>query len=105
LVKEHCKDPFQENLNFYGEAYKWWIILDENTRLYFTWEVFEKKFSDKWIRDTKMEELYIIKDELKEENEEIKKKGDELSKIRSLNESLIKEVNNLKKEKSSKTKL
>jgi hypothetical protein len=43
-----------------------------------------------------MEEMYIIQDELNEENKDIKKKGEDLSKIRSLNESLIKEVNNLK---------
>jgi hypothetical protein len=44
----------------------------------------------------KMEELYRIQDELKEGKEEIKKKGEEISKILSLNESLIKEVKNLK---------
>jgi hypothetical protein len=67
-----------------------------------TWEEFEKILSNKWIGDTKMEELYRIKDELKEEKEEIKNKSEELSKIRSLNESLIKEVKNLKQEKSRK---
>jgi hypothetical protein len=35
-----------------------------------------------------MEEMYRIQDELKEENEEIKKKGEEIYKIQSLNESL-----------------
>ena len=44
-----------------------------------------KESSYKWIRDTKMEEIYRIQDELKEEKEEIKKKGEELSKIISLN--------------------
>ena len=51
-----------------------------------------------------MEEMYRIKDELKEAKEVIKKKGEELSKIISLNESLLKEVKNLKQEKSSKGK-
>jgi hypothetical protein len=35
---------------------------------HYTWEEFEKLFSDKWIRDTKMEEMYRIQDELKESN-------------------------------------
>jgi hypothetical protein len=56
------------------------------------------------IRDTKMEDLYRIQDELKEAKEEIKNKGEDLSKIRSLNESFIKEAKNLKKENSSKAK-
>jgi hypothetical protein len=72
------------------------MSVDQNTRWQCTWEEFEKIFSDKWIRDTKMEEMYRIQDELKEEKEEIKKKGEELSNIISLNESLIKEVKNLR---------
>jgi len=72
------------------------MSVDQNTRWQCTWEEFEKLFSDKWIRDTKMEEMYRIQDELKEEKEEIKKKGEELSNIISLNESLIKEVKNLR---------
>ena len=51
-----------------------------------------------------MEELYKIQDELKEAKEEIKKKGEELCKVRSLNESLIKEFKNLKQEKISQAK-
>jgi hypothetical protein len=51
-----------------------------------------------------MEEMYIIQHELKEAKEEINKKGEELSKIIYLNESLIKEVKNLKQEKTSKGK-
>jgi hypothetical protein len=61
------------------------MSVDQNTRWHCTWEEFEKCFSDKWIRDTKIEEMYIIQDELKETKEEIKKKGEELSKIISLN--------------------
>jgi hypothetical protein len=41
-----------------------------------------------------MEEMYRIQDEFKEAKKDIKKKGEELSKIISLNESLIKEVKN-----------
>jgi hypothetical protein len=67
-------------------------------------EKFEELFSNKWIRDTKMEAMYKIQDELKEEKEEIKKKGGELSKIQDLNEALIKEVQKLKQGKSSKGK-
>jgi hypothetical protein len=55
--------------------------VDQNTRCHYKWEEFEKRFSDKWIRVTKMEELYRIQDELKEAKEYIKKKGEELSKI------------------------
>jgi hypothetical protein len=51
-----------------------------------------------------MEEMYRIQDELKEAKEEIKKKNDEFSKMQSLNESLIKEVKNLKQENNSKSK-
>jgi hypothetical protein len=67
--------------SFWGRSHKWWRILDEDTRLHSTWEEFEKLFSDKWIMDTKMEELYRIQNELKESKEEIKKKGEELSNI------------------------
>jgi hypothetical protein len=65
-------------------------ILDEGTKISPTWENFEKLFSNKWIKDTKREEMYKIQEELKEEKEEIKKKGDELSKIQDLNEALVK---------------
>jgi flavoprotein len=65
-----------------------------------------------------MEEMHKIQVELKEskenvsklkkDNEEIRKyitkKNDEFVKMQSLNESLIKEVKNLKQEKSSKGK-
>jgi hypothetical protein len=40
--------------------------------------------------DTKMKQMYRIQDELKEAKEEIKKMGEDLSTIISLNESLIK---------------
>jgi hypothetical protein len=42
------------------------MSVNKNTRWHCTWEEFEKLFSDKCIRDTKMEELYRIQDELKE---------------------------------------
>jgi hypothetical protein len=104
MVKEHNMTPREARYYFFDEAWKWWMSVDQNTRWHCTWEEFEKLFSDKWIRDTKMEEMYRIQDELKEENEEIKKKGEEVSKVISLNESLIKEVKNLKQEKTSKDK-
>jgi hypothetical protein len=49
-----------------GESYKWWIILDEYNRIYSTWENFEELFLNKWIKETKMEELYKIQEELNE---------------------------------------
>jgi hypothetical protein len=88
--------PKEERDYFFDEAWKWWMTVDQNTRWNCTWKEFEKIFSDKWIRETEMEEMYRIQDQLKEEKEDIKKKGEELSNIISLNESLIKEVKNLK---------
>jgi hypothetical protein len=81
LVKEYVMDDLKEKTHFHGEAWKWWISIDFDSRWNMTWEEFEKLFSDKWIRDTKMEELYRIKDELKDEKENIKNNGDELSNI------------------------
>jgi hypothetical protein len=51
-----------------------------------------------------MGELYRIQDELKGEKEVIRKKGEGLSNILSLNKSLIKKVKNLKQENTSKGK-
>jgi len=50
---------------FFDESWKWWMSVDQNTRWHCTWEEFEKLFLDKWIRDTKMEEMYRIQYELK----------------------------------------
>ena len=96
--------PTKASDYFFYEYWKWWMSVDQNTRWHCTWEEFEKLFSGKWIRDTKMEEMYRIHNELKEAKEDIKKKGEDLSKIISLNESLIKEVKNLKQENTSKGK-
>jgi hypothetical protein len=52
---------------FYGDTSKWYKILDKDTRLNTTWEVFEELFSNEWIRDTKMETMHKIQEELKEE--------------------------------------
>jgi hypothetical protein len=41
------------------------MSVDQNTIWNYTWEEFEKLFSDKWIRDTKVEEMYRIQYELK----------------------------------------
>ena len=41
------------------------MSVDQNTRWNYTWEEFEKLFLDKWIRDTKVEEMYRIQYELK----------------------------------------
>jgi len=48
--------------------------------------------------------MYTIQYELKEEMEDIKKKRDEFFKMQSLNDSLFKDVKNLKQEKNSKSK-
>jgi hypothetical protein len=89
---------------FSSDAWKWWMSIDQDTRWHYTWEEFEKIFLDKWIKDKNMEEMYRIQDDLKEANEEIKNKDEDLSKIISLNESLIKEVKKLNQENNSKGK-
>jgi hypothetical protein len=66
LVKEFNMTPTEAIDYFFDESWKWWMSVDQNTRWHCTWEEFEKLFSDKWIRDTKMEELYRIQDELKD---------------------------------------
>jgi hypothetical protein len=104
LVKEYGMNPSREENYFSGEAWKWWLSIDKDTRWNVTLKEFEKLFSDKWIRYTKMKALYIIQDELKEAKEEIKKKDDELFKIQDLNEALVKEVQKLKHGMSSKGK-
>jgi hypothetical protein len=104
MIRKNCKTPYGVCIYLNGEADKWWYSFDKDTRRSTTWEVFEELFSNKWIKDSKMEEMYRIQDELKEEKEEIKKKNDEFTNMQSLNESLIKEVKNLKQEKSSKEK-
>ena len=42
------------------------MSVDQNTTWHCTWEEFENLLLDKQIRDTKMEEMYRIQDELKE---------------------------------------
>jgi hypothetical protein len=69
MVKESGRNPSRERNYFSGKAWEWWLIIDKDTRWNCTWEEFEKLFSNKWIKDTKMEELYRIQDELKEEKE------------------------------------
>jgi hypothetical protein len=118
MIKENNLSPLKVVFYLRGEAFKWWDSLDEGTKNSPTWENFEELFSNKWIKDTKREEMYKIQEELKEskenvsklkkDNEELRnyitKKNDEFIKMQSLNESLIKEVKNLKQEKSSKAK-
>jgi hypothetical protein len=70
-------------LYFQGEASKWWNSLDGDTICYSTWENFEELFSNKWITDTKMEEMHKIQVELKESKEffsKLQKDIEELSK-------------------------
>ena len=95
-IRKNRKTSYLVGIYFNGEVGNWWYRLDGVTRRSATWEVFEELFSNKWIKDSKMEEMYRIRDELKEAKEEIKKKNDDFSKMQSINESLIKEVKNLK---------
>jgi hypothetical protein len=57
------------------------LSINKDTRWHCTWEEFEKLFSNKWIKDIKMEEIYRIQYELKEAKEYIKNKDEDLSKI------------------------
>jgi hypothetical protein len=72
-------NPSRENLKFDSEAWVWWKSV--NNGHFITSEEFEKIFSNKWISYTKMEAMYRIQYELKEAKEDIKNKGDEISKI------------------------
>jgi hypothetical protein len=119
FVKEYDMNPSREIFYLFGEAQNWWMSIDKDTIWNLTWEECEKLFSDKCIKNRKMEAMYIIQDELKEEKEKVYKlqkeneglrkyiikKDDEFAKMQSLNESLIKEVKNIKKENISDGKL
>ena len=74
---------------------------DKSTRQNSTWEEFEKIFRRRWINDANLKD---IQDKLKEAKEELNKKCDDLLKVRSLNETLIREVHKLKQENASKGK-
>ena len=99
MVKECRRSPGAIGFFCKGEDYKWWKSLDEDTRFNSTWEEFEKIFSRRWIKDTKIEAMNKIWNELKEAKEELKRKCDEILKIQHLNEALNKEVHKLKQEK------
>jgi len=82
-------------------------------------EIVDKEASTKDPKDLKMEAMHRIKDELnedKEKNSKLQKdsnelksdllnKGDQMCKVKSLNESLINKVKNLKKVSNSNGKL
>jgi hypothetical protein len=57
LVNEYGMIPSWVGNLFFGEAWKWWMNIDKDTRWNITWEAFRKLFSNKWIKDTKMEEM------------------------------------------------
>jgi hypothetical protein len=65
MVKESRMSSFGEDFYIFGGSSKWWKSLNEDTRLHITWESLEELFSNKWIRDTKLEAMYKIQDELK----------------------------------------
>jgi hypothetical protein len=44
MMRENCKTLLRVILHFYGESWEWWIIIDKDTRLNSTWEVFENLF-------------------------------------------------------------
>jgi len=61
--------PFGAGFCFHGESFKWWKGLDKDTRIYTMWDEFEKAFSRRWIKDSKMEAMNKILDELNEARE------------------------------------
>jgi hypothetical protein len=117
IVKKYGINDVMEKIYLFGEACKWWMSIDYDTRLNIKWEKFEELFSNKWTRDTKREEMYKIQEELNEskenvsklqkDNEELRKyitkKNNQFLNIESVNDSLIKEVKNIKQENSSKS--
>jgi hypothetical protein len=104
MAQEYDMTPSIERNYFFGKYLKWWMSIDNDTKWNITWEEFEKCFSNKWIKDTKRGDMYKIQEDLREAKEEIKKKGDEISKIQDLNEALVKYVQNLKQGMGSKGK-
>jgi hypothetical protein len=81
MIKKTDLTPFTIFFFLTGENFEWWDSLDKGTKLSPTRENFEKIFSNKWMKDTKMEEMYKIQEDLKEEKEYTKNKRDELSNI------------------------
>jgi hypothetical protein len=61
MIKNRGFSPFGSSLGFLGGYSKWWNSLDEDTRFHSTWEKFEELFSNKWIKDKRMEEICKIK--------------------------------------------
>jgi hypothetical protein len=74
MIRKNRKTPSLVGIYLNGEASNWWYNLDESTRRSATWEVFEELFSNKWIKDSKMEEMYSIQDELKEKGRDKEEK-------------------------------
>jgi hypothetical protein len=44
--------PSKEKKYFFDEAWKWLMIIDQDTRWHCTWGKLEELFSNKWIKDT-----------------------------------------------------
>jgi len=81
MEKEYDLTTSRVRNYFFGESWNWWMSIDKDNKWKIPWEEFEELFSNKWIKDTKKEEMHKIQEELKETKEETKKKSDELSKI------------------------
>ena len=63
---------------------------------------FKELFSNKQIKNSQTEAINKIEDELKVEKEEINNKGDAISKIKNLNEELIRDIHQLKQGRNSR---
>jgi hypothetical protein len=65
LVNKYDRNHLTTRSYFLGEAHQRWMRIDFDIRWNITWEEFEEIFSNKWIRDAKMEAMYKIQEDLK----------------------------------------
>jgi hypothetical protein len=47
FVNEYDMTPSRVGTYFFGESWKWWMSIDNDTRWNITWEEFEELFSNK----------------------------------------------------------
>jgi hypothetical protein len=69
MIRKICKTHFGANTNFYGEVREWWMNIDKDSRRNSTWEVIEKMFIKKWMKDSKIEAIHTIEYEFNETKE------------------------------------
>jgi hypothetical protein len=60
IIKEKSSSTFGLGLYFYDEALGSFMSVNIDTKIHSIWEEFEKIFSNRWFKDTKMEEMHAI---------------------------------------------